>query len=151
MPRKVESTSDASNKRIDKAYTASFNGILKTLDAINSKLDSGKPLSDEEIRFLKNSDSLLKDIQHREKEQDQGPCILEGKLKQFIDMCEWERSIYTGDREKLFDDLGYYRCSRCGELHLKDRECAFIEYQNLTKSNGPLEASDEEEDIDLEK
>ena len=40
-----------SKREVEALFRESFEGTKKTIKAINQKLDEGKPLTDEEIRF----------------------------------------------------------------------------------------------------
>lgn len=121
----------------------SVKGLMKYYDFLLNKLDDNKPLNPQESVFFKKYDELLSEAEARQNKlsKDDTKEFPDGKLKRFLEMFEWTSSICKNPDE-VIESTGYYKCNRCGNLHLKGRECMYIEYQNLSKSN--------EKSLDLE-
>jgi hypothetical protein len=108
-------------------------GLFLTMEAITQKLERGKPLRDEEIRYIKNFMSTLSVLEAKEedvgKEEDSLP---EGKLKEFVDRM-WDFKNATGltnprseEGLKVLKDAGLCLCDFCGEMHPTLMKCPFL-------------------------
>ena len=153
MPRHKEIGSRADLKEKKLQAVKSKEGLVKFYNILISKLDNGECLKPEEIRFFKKYDELIASAEAREKNVSETMDTLpEGKLKEFIDMLLWQRSITKESPDVVMDVTGYYRCSQCGELHCKDcsSKCIWLQYKDLMKSNvesDNIEVEEAEESI----
>lgn len=141
MPRK-KPDSTRSKREVDKMFEETRKGVLKTLQMINVGLNAGKPLTDEQIRFLKRAPEIINTLVQREKGKDESSQVglPEGTLKEYVENLWRLQEVYrkatgkekaTLDRgtwEEVVKTAGYYRCKLgCGELHLVGRPCMFQE------------------------
>ena len=110
-------------KRIIKA-------INKAIEALIDKGDKGETYRDEDLRFLRNVFKDLKALEESIADDKKGEELPEGNLKRFVEM-EWKLKDISKDREKVVELTGYYRCTQCGDLHIKGRSCMYEEYQTL--------------------
>lgn len=101
--------------------------IHKAIDAITKKLDAGESPRDEDLRFLRHVFEDLRLLEESIVEETQEKDLPEGSLKAFVERA-WELSK-IGSIEQVIEATGYYRCSKCNELHIKGRECIYQEYQ----------------------
>jgi hypothetical protein len=115
-------------RRSDRA----IKGLDTTMDAIIKKLEGGKGLTDEEVRFVKRYNDIRVSIMAKE-ETKESKGLPPGKLKEDIEKA-WklnqiiEQSGYTRDKEgyeRVLLDFGYYRCNTCGEIHTNGSVCPF--------------------------
>jgi hypothetical protein len=135
------SLSDRKKRSIRQKKKDAIETVEETIEAIRKKQQSGKTLNTKELDSLKWGIKYIEDTEHEivEKVQD---VIPEGKLKTYVDNLEriQNRMIectgnrrYKLDKEQfngVADEMGYFRCELCGELHVKGRECMFNEYIN---------------------
>ena len=110
-------------KRIIKA-------INKAIEALIDKGDKGETYRDEDLRFLRNVFKDLKALEESIADDKKGEELPEGNLKKFVEM-EWKLKDISKDRDKVVELTGYYRCTKCGDLHIKTRPCMYEEYQTL--------------------
>ena len=136
--------SERKKAEIRKQTKAAIEMMDETLASLKAKLKGGKPLNHQELQSLR---FIIKERPKMEyaivetKEEK----IEEGKLRDYVESL-WSLTelIYGEDTkskltrelwDKIADDMGYYRCSKCGELHEKDRECMFVEYKEHNRDN----------------
>jgi hypothetical protein len=107
-------------------------GLFLTMDALTRKLEAGKPLRDEEIRFLKTFGSTLAVLEEREQdvEENEETGLPEGRLKEYIEQLLQFKEA-TGIMDPRRDGLdvmnrsGYYLCGFCREFHKTLDHCPF--------------------------
>jgi hypothetical protein len=107
-------------------------GLFLTMDALTRKLEAGKPLRDEEIRFLKTFSSTLAVLEQREQDIEEGEEVglPEGKLKEYVEQL-FRFKEATGIMDPRRDGLeamkraGYYLCDLCREFHKTLDQCPF--------------------------
>lgn len=110
--------------------------IKKAVDSLTDKMEKGESLRDEDLRFLRHvfrDWKVLEESIVEEKEE----VLPDGVLKDFIERVYKFKSL--GDWEEIAKSTGYYRCRKCGELHLIGKDCMFDEYsvsvQKVQSSN----------------
>lgn len=148
LGRRKKASSRKSKQEMNDLYAQSFEALQGAIKNINQKLLNGKSVSDEEIRLLKKSPQIIQSFQHRELGQEKEEEILpEGKLKQWVENHfrltklvfgeDNKRSKLTKEKwDSIADEMGYFRCVGCGDLHIKGRKCLFVEYaEKISKSN----------------
>jgi hypothetical protein len=112
-------------------------GLFLTMEALTQKLERGKPLRDEEIRFLKNFIPTLSVLEAKETDiEKQEDSLPEGRLKEFVERI-WAFKELTGlmnprspEGLEILKDAGYYLCPVCSEMHKALDKCPF---ENLAK------------------
>jgi hypothetical protein len=106
-------------------------GLFLTFEAMTQKLEAGKPLRDEEIRFMKNFSSTLKAMEAREEvEGEKLEGLTPGKLKEFIEglIRFLDATGYTDPRKDglpVMKGAGYIPCPYCNEFHKTLDPCPF--------------------------
>lgn len=107
-------------------------GLLLTFEAMTTKLETGKALRDEEIRFMKNFPSTLKAMEAREEgegeKKEEG--LPKGRLREFIEgvFRFLEATGFTdtrGDGLLVMKEAGYSLCSYCNEFHKVLDSCPY--------------------------
>jgi len=108
-------------------------GLFLTMEALTQKLERGKPLRDEEIRFLKNFIPTLNVLESKEEDvgkEEEG--LSEGRLKEFVERL-WrfkEATGLTNSRSEeglsILKGAGLSLCDFCGELHPNLMKCPFL-------------------------
>ncbi len=107
-------------------------GLFLTMEALTQKLEAGKPLRDEEIRFLKTFSSTLAVLEHREQDVKGGEEVglPEGKLKEYVEqLFRFKEATGITDPRKdgleVMERAGYYLCDLCREFHKTLDQCPF--------------------------
>jgi len=152
--------SDRKKRKIREQKKLGIEMAIETLEALRAKQQSGKNLNTKELDSMKWAIKYIDDTEHEvvQKIEDVLP---EGELKQWVDnhiRLQNKMIEFTGNRrykltreenDKVVDEVGYYRCGLCGELHGKDRKCMFDEYISLKEKNiNNEEENDIEDEID---
>lgn len=101
--------------------------VKKAIDSIIAKVDAGDSLRDEDLRFLKTAMKEWPALEEALAEDKEEIGLPDGKLKTFIENLLRLQEI--GPLEKVVEKAGYYRCEKCGELHLKNRPCMYEEFK----------------------
>jgi hypothetical protein len=144
MPRRKTPGSVRQKQEVSNLFLDSYKGTKKAINTINKLLDEGKPLSDEQFRFLKKAPDLIMMYENLERgrQEEIEEVLPEGKLKNYVEglvslqsklreALDNKRFVLNKEAwDKVLEDVGYYRCGLCGETHLKNNECAFKEYIN---------------------
>lgn len=129
-------------KKLIELYMLAYQGVKKTLENINKQLDKGTGLSDEFVRFLKNSNDIIsaletkiKGLEEGEKEEESTVDWSKG-LREFQERFFvqkrifkeiYEREFTMADKDKVYLQFDYYRCKCCGELHPIDVLCPWLQ------------------------
>jgi hypothetical protein len=100
--------------------------IRNAIDSIQSKMDRGEILRDEDLRFLK---TVFKEWPALEESivEEKKPDLPEGTLKIFVERF-WKLSKIA-PLEEVLKDGGYFRCDVCNEIHPTGRSCMYDEYR----------------------
>ncbi|MCJ7430299.1 hypothetical protein MUO83_03660 [Candidatus Bathyarchaeota archaeon] len=136
-------------------------GLLLTFEAMTTKLEAGKPLRDEEIRFMKNFSSTLKTMEAREElEEEKTEGLVPGKLKEFVEglIRFLDATGYADPRKDglpVMKGANYMLCEFCGEFHKILDSCPFKVVAEKRKEQLTVEKEEAEKDpnrpIDLTK
>jgi hypothetical protein len=119
-------------KEVQQRSNRAIKGLDATMDAIIAKLESGKSLTDEEVRLVKRYNDIRTSITAKEDIKDTKG-LPPGKLKEDIEKA-WKLNIimeaagYPKSKEghdQVLIDFGYYRCDLCGEAHTNGSVCPF--------------------------
>ena len=120
-----------------KLMARSRQGLFLTMEAITAQLEAGKPLRDEQIRFMKNFSSTLAALEMREQdlESREETGLPEGRLKEFVEhqFKFMDATGLTNPREdglSVMERAGYMLCEFCGEFHKAPDPCPF---ENVAK------------------
>ena len=137
-------------------------GLFLTMEALTQKLEAGKSLRDEEIRFLKTFNSTIAALELKEEalEEGGGLGLPEGRLKEFVEsqFKFMEATGLTNPREDgmiVMEKAQYTLCLFCGEFHKTSDRCPFEEIakerllhkvvvgkeERLKDPNGPVDLS----------
>jgi len=147
MGRRKQSTSRRTKKEIADVYTKILNTAIRTIDYINDRMDKHESVSDEQLRFLKNSREIIRSLQETQKDIDTvaEETLPEGRLKEWVEQLYSLQELYREAidnptaaltkeaTEQVADASGYYVCNKCSHLHLKGRECMFSEFLEKSK------------------
>ena len=129
MPSKKSGTiSQRKQARIRKTKKQISEAFEKTLNNITAKLDQGKGLRDQELRFLDKAPERWAELEEGIASETV-EALPEGELKKFVERVWKFKDI--GEWEEVARTCGYVRCTECGELHLKGRLCMFDEYKDI--------------------
>ena len=137
-------------------------GLFLTFEAMTQKLEAGKPLRDEQIRFMKNFSSTLAALEMRERglEPSEEVGLPAGRLREFVErqFKFIEATGYTdtrGDGLSVMKKSQYTLCLFCGEFHKAPDPCPF---ENVAKERKvqqlavkEKEAKDPDRPIDLSR
>jgi hypothetical protein len=136
-------------------------GLLLTFEAMTTKLEAGKPLRDEEIRFMKNFSSTLKAMEAREElEEEKTEGLAPGKLKEFVEgLIRFSDATGFIDPRKdglpVMKGANYTLCDFCNEFHRILDICPFKAIAEKRKVQLTAEKEEAEKDpnrpIDLTK
>ena len=145
--QKIGSTHYEEDKR--KLMARSRRGLFLTMDSITTQLEAGKPLRDEQIRFMKNFSSTLATLETRE--DALGPKevgLPEGRLKEFVErqFKFIEATGYTdtrGDGLSVMKKSQYTLCLFCGEFHKAPDFCPFEKIAKERKLHGVVGGKEE--------
>ena len=135
-------------------------GLFLTMEALTQKLETGKSLRDEEIRFLKTFNSTIVALELKEEalEEGGGVGLPEGRLKEFVERTFKfiDATGFTNPREDglpIMKKAQYTLCLFCGEFHKAPDPCPF---ENVAKERKvqqlavkEKEAKDPDRPIDL--
>jgi len=136
--------SDRKKRHIRQKKKEAIEVMEETIDALRKKQQSGRNLNTKELDTLKWAINNMEEMEHEiiEKTEDILP---EGKLKEYIENLHRLQVIVYGEGtknkltkeiwEKIIDEMGYYRCSKCGECHGKERLCVFEEYAKFKEKD----------------
>jgi len=135
-------------------------GLFLTMEALTQKLEAGKSLRDEEIRFLKTFNSTIVALELKEEalEEGGGVGLPEGRLKEFVERLFKfiEATGLTNPREDglfVMKEAGYSLCGYCNEFHGILDPCPFKkiaeERQLRLFAEKEKEAKDPNRPIDL--
>jgi len=146
--RGKKSGSIRAKKEKELIFSETRQGVISLIKSLNQKLNEGKALRDEEIRFLKNSPGLLSILEEREKTKKESIELPQGKLRDWVENL-WQMAKIldaTGySREKdgietFLEASGYYICDFCGYTHVLDEKCPLLvkaEELNIDLSDKP--------------
>jgi hypothetical protein len=156
--QKVGSTHYEDEKR--KLMARTRQGLFLTMEALTQKLEAGKSLRDEEIRFLKTFNSTIAALELKEEALETGEEVglPAGKLREFIErVFQFKESTgYTdtrGDGLSVMEKAQYSLCSFCNEFHKVLDSCPFKDVAEERKvrllAEKEKEAKDPNRPIDL--
>lgn len=136
-------------------------GLFLTFEAMTQKLEAGKPLRDEEIRFMKNFSSTLQAMEAREElEGEKIEGLTPGKLKEFIEglIRFLDATGYADPRKDglpVMKGANYTLCDFCNEFHRILDICPFKSVAEKRKVQLTAEKEEAEKDpnrpVDLTK
>ena len=120
-----------------KLMARSRQGLFLVMESISTQLEAGKPLRDEQIRFMKNFSSTLAALEMRERglEPSEEVGLPAGRLREFVErqFKFIEATGYTdtrGDGLSVMKKSQYTLCLFCGEFHKAPDPCPF---ENVAK------------------
>lgn len=131
-PKRGEKYSERRAKSLAKKFERAMN---EQMDYMLEKLSRGEGLKPEEIRILKNFESIMAKIHARRKAEKTKP-LENGALKS---MLERERLKTRLGGDSVMKQAGYYKCLKCGFWHKKTDECPYNINSQL-KSSEPLKS-----------